>query len=150
MVHWILQDGKILPNKGNLTLVDLKEEDRGIYKCIASNAVTSIFTETELMIENTAPRAPYDIEVKSSENSITVKWKSGLTKPKLEFSVWHRMVDSMTWKFLPVLPADARELTIPDLLSGTDYEIMVLSKDVYGEGMFSKSIKIKTKGKNLE
>lgn len=150
---WLLfQDGKPLPNKGNngnLTLVNLGEEDRGIYQCIASNEVTSIFTETELMIENTAPRAPYSVHADTTESSIIVTWKSGLTEPKLEFSVWYRIIGSMTWKFLPYIPKDVNEVIIPDLLSGTDYEVMVLSKDLYGDGMFSKSVQAKTKGKKI-
>ncbi|KAK6636139.1 hypothetical protein RUM43_009791 [Polyplax serrata] len=147
-ITW-LKNGKPLQTTGNLTLLNLREEDRGIYQCIASNAVNSIFAETELMIENTAPRAPYDVELDPADTSITVKWKSGLTKPKLEFSVWHRKVESETWKFLPVLPDGTKKLTISGLLPGTEYEIMVLSKDAYGEGMFSKTVKARTTGETV-
>lgn len=126
--------------------MDLQEEDRGVYQCIASNAVTSIFAETEVMIENTAPRAPYNIQTDSTMDTITVKWKSGLTKPKLDFSVWYRTTDSSTWEFLPLLATNTKEYVIRSLQPGTEYEVMVLCRDAFGDGMFSKSVVVKTKG----
>ncbi|EEB15044.1 neuronal cell adhesion molecule, putative [Pediculus humanus corporis] len=140
-----LKNGKFFV-RGNLTLMDLQEEDRGVYQCIASNAVTSIFAETEVMIENTAPRAPYNIQTDSTIDTITVKWKSGLTKPKLDFSVWYRTTDSSTWEFLPLLATNTKEYVIRSLQPGTEYEVMVLCRDAFGDGMFSKSVVVKTKG----
>lgn len=79
---------RTIVNGGNLTIVNIHEEDRGFYQCVASNEAATISSETELMIENTAPRAPYNLTAQATKNSISVKWIPGFIKPRLEYSVW--------------------------------------------------------------
>lgn len=141
-----LPSGRTVISGGNLTLQDIREEDRGIYQCAAFNEAATITAESELMVENVAPRAPYNVSAETTKDSVTVKWKSGFTKPKLEFSVWYRLAEFSDWKSLPALSRDIKEITIDKLLPGREYEIMVLSQDIHGDGMFSKSIKVKTQG----
>lgn len=147
------KDGNPLPSGrttvfgGNLTLENIQDDDRGIYQCVAFNEAATISTESELMVENVAPRAPYNVSAETTRDSVTVRWKSGFTKPKLEFSVWYRLAEFSDWKSLPVSLRDVREITIDALLPGREYEIMVLSQDIHGDGMFSKAIKVKTQGK---
>lgn len=62
---------------GNLTLTGLTEQDRGIYECVATNEAATITAETELMIENIAPRPPYNLTANSTETSITIRWQPG-------------------------------------------------------------------------
>jgi len=38
---------------GNLTILHLAQSDRGIYECVASNAVANAITTTLLVIEST-------------------------------------------------------------------------------------------------
>ncbi|PSN47234.1 Protein borderless [Blattella germanica] len=88
------KDGSPLPldritiHNGNLTIENLKDSDRGLYQCVASNEAATISSDTELMIDNVAPRAPYNLSATSTENSVTLTWVPGFTRPKAEYSVW--------------------------------------------------------------
>lgn len=75
-------------NGGNLTIANIEENDRGLYQCVASNEAATISIETELMIENATPRAPYNLTANSTMTSITLKWIPGHSKPQLDYSVW--------------------------------------------------------------
>lgn len=46
-----------------------------------------------------------------------------------------------------ILQENVMEATIEHLMPGREYEFMVLSQDKYGDGMFSKQIRIATLGK---
>lgn len=87
-IFWIMQkDGSLLPegryvlHGGNLTLSSLKEEDRGMYQCSASNEAATVTTETELMIENVPPRAPYNLVASSTSDSVTLRWAPASSMP---------------------------------------------------------------------
>lgn len=77
------KDGLALPverhsfSGGNLTITNLVETDRGIYECSATNEAATITAEAELMIENTAPRPPYNLTANSTETCITIRWQPG-------------------------------------------------------------------------
>jgi len=77
------KDGTPLPadrfslSGGNLTITGLVEGDRGIYECSATNEAATITAEAELMIENIAPRAPYNLTANSTETCITIRWQPG-------------------------------------------------------------------------
>lgn len=43
----------------------------------------------------------------------------------------------------------ANQVTINNLTPGQEYELMVLSQDQRGDGMFSKALRFKTKGNIL-
>lgn len=79
------KDGVPLPlaryllHGGNLTLTDLEESDRGIYECLATNEAATITADTELMIENLAPRPPYNLTANSTETTVTIRWLPGKT-----------------------------------------------------------------------
>lgn len=150
-IVWFRKDGnplardRTIVNGGNLTIVNIHEEDRGFYQCVASNEAATISSETELMIENTAPRAPYNLTAQATKNSISVKWIPGFIKPRLEYSVWYRAVDLPEWRTLKIRSRDTSEAVITNLSPGREYELMVLSQDQHGDGMFSKTIKVVTK-----
>jgi len=45
---------------GNLTILHLAQDDRGIYECVASNQVANAITTTLLLIESTFAVFSYD------------------------------------------------------------------------------------------
>ncbi|KAG8231407.1 hypothetical protein J437_LFUL012417 [Ladona fulva] len=144
-ISWSRKDGALIPHArssisgGNLTIVNLQKEDRGFYQCVATNEASTITAEAELMIENVAPRAPYNLTANSTLTTISLRWVPGYRKPKQEYSVWYRREDSSEWKTLKILSMNARETVVPNLNPGTTYEMMVLSQDVHGDGMFRVS-----------
>jgi hypothetical protein len=73
---------------GNLTIKNLRDSDRGLYQCVASNEAATISSDTEIMIDNVAPRAPYNLSATSNENSVTLAWVPGFERPKTDYSVW--------------------------------------------------------------
>lgn len=151
-IVWFKKDGTPLPAGrasvvgGNLTLSNIEENDRGKYQCVASNEAATITSETELMIENSVPRAPYNLTAETTANSVTVRWVSGFNRPNLEYSVWYRPTDVPEWRTLRIQSKGTTEATVPDLSPGREYELMVLSQDQHGDGMFSKALKVRTKG----
>lgn len=61
--------------------------------------------------------------------------------------MWYRLSDAPEWRTLRVLDKTVMEATVQHLLPGREYELMVLSQDKYGDGMFSKQLRYETKGK---
>lgn len=53
------------------------ETDRGIYECIATNEAATITVDSELLIENVAPRPPYNLTANSTDTAITLFWEPG-------------------------------------------------------------------------
>ncbi|XP_030565009.1 protein borderless isoform X1 [Drosophila novamexicana] len=155
-IVWSRKDGQALPverhslSGGNLTIVNLLETDRGMYECSATNEAATITAEAELMIENIAPRPPYNLTANSTETCITISWQpAGYLRPNLEYTVWYRLSDAPEWRTLRVLDKTVMEATVQHLLPGREYEFMVLSQDRYGDGMFSKQFRFQTQASPL-
>lgn len=72
-----LPEDRISLDGGNMTIDNINEEDRGVYICTARNDATSVTVESELMIENVPPRAPYNLSAVATRNSIHVNWVPG-------------------------------------------------------------------------
>ncbi|XP_047119273.1 protein borderless [Schistocerca piceifrons] len=151
-IVWFRKDGSPLPveritlHNGNLTIENIKESDRGLYQCVASNEAATISVDTELMIENVAPRAPYNLSATSDETSVTLRWVPGFTRPPMDYSIWYRPADTPEWRTMKLASRTSTEATVRDLGPGRTYEFMVLSQDSYGDGMFSKMLQVRTKG----
>ena len=85
LVHWARKDGGDLPagrhnlDDGNLTIVDVTEDDRGVYVCTVSNEAATVAVETELLVENMPPRAPYNLTVRPSTDALHLTWVPGET-----------------------------------------------------------------------
>ncbi|XP_063709188.1 protein borderless [Culicoides brevitarsis] len=148
-VEWIRKDGYPLPrgrydlNEGNLTIRDIKEQDRGIYSCTTRNQAASISVDSEIMIENVSPMAPYNLTANSSSTAITLRWVPGYIRSYLSYHVWFRSVIAQEWR---ATKADTdTEKTIYNLEPSHEYEFMVLSQDRYGDGLFSRAFKYATK-----
>lgn len=143
-----LPAGRHLIQGGNISIEKIQVEDRGLFECTATNEAASITVETELMVENIAPRAPYNLTANSTEYSVTIKWVPGYIRPHLEYSIWYRPTDTQEWRTLRILSARTTDGTITNLQPNHEYEFMVLSQDKHGDGMFSKALRIKTKKVN--
>lgn len=151
VITWTRKDGLPLPERsiavgGNLTLVNVTADDRGVYVCTASNEAARIETEAELMIETFSPKAPSNLTANSSSHSITVHWTQNYVRPDLKFSIWYRPADGQEWKTHQVKSSYIYESTIRNLEPGREYEFMVLSQDRYNDGLFSKPFRYRTKG----
>ncbi|ALC38084.1 CG16857, partial [Drosophila busckii] len=150
-IVWSRKDGQALPvdrisfSGGNLTITNLVESDRGMFECSATNEAATITAESELMIENIAPRPPYNLTANSTETCITIRWQPGYLRPNQEYTVWYRIADAPEWRTLRILDKNLMEATVQNLLPGREYEFMVLSQDKYGDGMFSKQFRFETK-----
>ncbi|KAI8035411.1 protein borderless isoform X2 [Drosophila gunungcola] len=149
-IVWSRKDGQPLPadrfslSGGNLTITGLVEGDRGMYECSATNEAATITAEAELMIENIAPRAPYNLTANSTETCITIRWQPGYLRPNLEYTVWYRLMEAPEWRTLRVMDKKVMEATVQHLQPGKEYEFMVLSQDKHGDGMFSKQFRFQT------
>ncbi|KAG5877032.1 hypothetical protein JTB14_005254 [Gonioctena quinquepunctata] len=150
-IIWYKKNGDSLPmgrysiKDGNLTIVDIQSEDKGIYQCSATNKAATITAETELLVENIPSSAPYNLTAVSSTASVHLNWLIGRQRANIDFSIWYKMRGTSEWKTYPVPSTKTLEATITNLTPGTEYEFMVLCKDDDGDGLFSKSILVWTK-----
>ncbi|KAF4522226.1 hypothetical protein B566_EDAN009070 [Ephemera danica] len=150
-VSWVRKDGGDLPigrhvlSSGNLTMRGLKSEDSGVYLCTASNEAARLVAETELLVEETASKAPHSLAANSSHDAIALKWTPGARGPEEQTTVWYRRSDVPEWYSMRVA-ANAREAVLAPLKPGSLYEVMVSSRDADGEGMISRPLRIHTKG----
>jgi len=89
------KDGTPLPrgrhhlSGGNLTIAEVRKEDRGVYQCVASNGAGTISAETTLALENQAPRPPFNLRALSASTSVTLSWQSGSERPPKTYSIWY-------------------------------------------------------------
>ncbi|CAG9827925.1 unnamed protein product [Diabrotica balteata] len=156
LIVWYKKDGTTMPvgryfiKEGNLTIVEIQTQDRGIYQCSATNKAATISVETELLVENVPSSAPYNVSATSSANSVHITWLISRHRTNVDFSVWYKTRESTEWKTYAVPSTKSMEATITNLNPGTAYEMMVLCKDDNGDGFFSKSILVWTKDLEIE
>ncbi|XP_041988064.1 protein borderless [Aricia agestis] len=149
-VRWTKKDGTDLPDGrysldgGNLTISSVSEEDRGIYVCTVSNEADVVNVETELLIENVPPRAPYNLSATPSYDSIHLTWVPGHNGVDVEYNVWYRERAESEWRTMKILSRGVTDATLIGLRPATEYELRVLSQDYIGDGLFSKPIFVRT------
>lgn len=82
-ITWRRKDGTPLPfsrvalDTINFSIEHINETDRGIYECVVTNSASTITVDAELLIENVAPRPPYNLTANSSDTAITLRWEPG-------------------------------------------------------------------------
>ncbi|KAF9411713.1 hypothetical protein HW555_009579, partial [Spodoptera exigua] len=156
LVHWARKDGSELPagrhnlDDGNLTIVDVTEDDRGVYVCTVSNEAATVDVETELLVENMPPRAPYNLTVRPSADSLHLSWVPGHNGLEVDYNVWYRERTVSEWRTMKILTRGVTEATLVGLRPGTEYELRVLSQDLIGDGLFSKPVFARTLGSSDE
>lgn len=83
VTQWRKKDGTPLPfsrvtfEGTNITIEKINETDRGIYQCTATNEAATIAADTEITIENVAPRPPYNLSANSTDTTIMLHWEPG-------------------------------------------------------------------------
>ncbi|XP_048480681.1 protein borderless [Plutella xylostella] len=149
-IEWVRKDGsELAPGRyyldgGNLTISDVVVEDRGIYVCELRNEASTLRAEAELLIENVPPRAPYNLSALPSVDSIHLTWVPGHKGLEIDYNIWYRERAVHEWRTMKILSRDVTEATLVNLRPGTEYELRVLSQDHLGDGMFSKSLFVRT------
>ncbi|XP_045534516.1 protein borderless [Papilio machaon] len=150
-LRWTRKDGSSLPEgrhslrDGNLTISELAEEDRGVYVCTASNEAADVVAETELLIENVPPRAPYNLTARPTSRTIHLSWVPGGSGVDAEYTVWYRERGAGgEWRTMRLLSRGVAEATLLGLRSAADYELRVLAQDHLGDGLFSKPLVVRT------
>lgn len=101
-----------------MTITNIQEDDRGVYRCTATNEAATISTDTEVIVENVPPRAPYNLTAEATSNSVNLKWVAGRKRPNLEYNVWYRPVHTSEWRTLKIPGKLVLEATIGSLTSG--------------------------------
>ncbi|XP_050053325.1 protein borderless isoform X1 [Aphis gossypii] len=143
-IVWQKADGKSLfyprvtVTGGNLTLTGVRSEDRGVYRCVASNIAATISVETELIVEeNLFHRKHFDLHVNSTNKNIVAYWK----RPYSFCTVWSRDTSSASSNWNATATSSDGKAILWNLNTGGEYEIMVSCQDeMTGESMFSRSI----------
>ncbi|CAG9113586.1 unnamed protein product [Plutella xylostella] len=149
-IEWVRKDGsELAPGRyyldgGNLTISDVVVEDRGIYVCELRNEASTLRAEAELLIENVPPRAPYNLSALPAVDSIHLTWVPGHKGLEIDYNIWYRERAVHEWRTMKILSRDVTEATLVNLRPGTEYELRVLSQDHLGDGMFSKSLFVRT------
>lgn len=110
--------GRYTINEGNLTIVNIHEEDRGTYLCSATNEAATITAEAELLIENVPPNAPYNLSAVASMTSVHLKWSSATHQQHAEYSIWYKTPDTKEWKTVKIANKRKLEATISNLNPG--------------------------------
>ncbi|CAG9578047.1 unnamed protein product [Danaus chrysippus] len=139
-----LPEGRYSLSEGNLTITQVSEEDRGVYVCSLSNEADELAVETELLLENVPPRAPYNLTATSTTNSIHLSWVPGHNGVDVEYNVWYRERADSEWRTMKLLSRGSTHATLLALRPATEYELRVLSQDHIGDGLFSKPIFVRT------
>jgi hypothetical protein len=110
--------GRYSIKEGNLTIINIQEEDRGWYQCSATNKAATITAEAELLVENIPSNAPSNLTAVSSSASVHLTWLPGRQRTNVEYSVWYKPVGSSEWKTHQVTSSRTLEATITGLNSG--------------------------------
>jgi len=61
----------------------------------------------------------------------------------------YRATDTPEWRTTKITNRGTNQKTVSNLSPGRAYEFMVLSQDRHGDGMFSKAIRVSTKGTSV-
>lgn len=81
-------------------LIKLQEYVRLSFKWFHTFLLNKFFTavDSELMIENIAPMAPYNVTANSTSTTITLRWVPGYIRTYLKYLIWYRPSNSQEWR----------------------------------------------------
>lgn len=110
--------GRYSIKDGNLTIVNIQDEDKGLYQCSATNKAATITAESELLVETIPSRAPSNLTAVSSATSVHLTWLPGRRWSNVEYSIWFKPLGTSEWKTHQVVSATSLEATITGLNPG--------------------------------
>ncbi|XP_063375024.1 protein borderless [Cydia amplana] len=149
-VVWSRKDGtplpeeRFTPEEGKLSISAVAEEDRGVLICTVTNEAADVSAETELLIENLPPRAPYNLTARATAHAIRLAWVPGRRGVDAEYTVWYRERAAHEWRTLRLLSRGVTEASLTNLRASTPHELRVLATDSLGDGLFSKPLFVTT------
>ncbi|XP_077985051.1 protein turtle homolog A-like [Glandiceps talaboti] len=148
-IQWRRGDGTVPKDRtfikdGSLTISYLQKDDHGMYECLATNAVATIITATQLIIEGTTPHAPTNVTVLTGIYAALVSWlpayNGGLPQ---HYIIWYKEIDDDVpdnWQKIQISDERATSIILYNLQPSTSYEISVLSMNSRGESLFSEVV----------
>ncbi|CAN7982754.1 unnamed protein product, partial [Ixodes hexagonus] len=95
----------------------------------------------------TTPHAPTNVSVNTSAFAATVSWLPGYDGGHPQtYVLWYRLVGQgdAEWRTIRVYPDNAITLTIHNLQPESQYEFQVLSRNAFGDGLYSDIVRANT------
>ncbi|EEC11432.1 turtle protein, isoform, putative, partial [Ixodes scapularis] len=151
-VSWRRADGKKLPknrhavNKGKLTIRSLQKEDHGRYECVLQNDVATLVTSTLLLVERAEGGRIVGIAHRICLVDVRVAYLFGPATEESPRVRLYRLVGQgdAEWRTIRVYPDNAITLTIHNLQPESQYEFQVLSRNAFGDGLYSDIVRANT------
>ncbi|CAF1283707.1 unnamed protein product [Rotaria sordida] len=144
-IKWLKNSIELNEINENLTLEYIEKIDHGLYICQASNEYTTINISTLIIVENTTPQAPLNIQYEQILTNILLSWKAGYDGGQIQhFIIWYRMIKTKKghWNQIRVLPNNATKFLLFDLELQQTYEITIVGENNIGLGTFSSIITV--------
>ena len=89
---------------------------------------------------DTTPQAPLNVQFEQISSNILVSWEPGYDGGrKQHFMIWYRMIHTRkrNWNLIRVLPNNATEFVLLNLILRRTYEITIVGENDIGLGLFS-------------
>ncbi|UJR23619.1 hypothetical protein I4U23_026605 [Adineta vaga] len=140
MIKWFKDSNELKEVTGNLTLESIDKTDYGLYVCQASNEHTTTNITTLLIVENTTPQAPHNVQYKQLGSDLIISWEPGYDGGRSQyFIIWYRLLHGKKrdWHQIRVLPTNTTEFTLFDLKLQQMYEITIVAENDLGLGTFT-------------
>ncbi|CAF1040092.1 unnamed protein product [Rotaria sp. Silwood1] len=144
-IKWLKNSIELDEVNENLTLQYIDKTDHGSYICQASNKHTTTNITTSIIVENTTPQAPHNIQYKQISSNLFLSWEPGYDGGRFQhFIIWYRTLHKKkrNWNQIRVLPNNATEFTLFDLKLKQTYELTIVSENDLGLGTFTPIITI--------
>ncbi|CAF0863046.1 unnamed protein product [Rotaria sordida] len=144
-IKWLKNSIELKKVNENLTLQYIDKTDHGLYICQASNEHTTTNITTLIIVENTTPQAPHNIQYKQISSNLFVSWEPGYDGGRFQnFIIWYRILHrkKRNWNQIRVLPNNATQFILFDLKLKQTYELTIVAENDFGIGTFTPIITI--------
>ncbi|CAF2619752.1 unnamed protein product [Rotaria sp. Silwood2] len=144
-IKWLKNSIELKEVNENLTLPYIDKLDHGLYICQASNEHTTTNITTLIIVENTTPQAPHNIQYKQIASNLFLSWEPGYDGGRFQhFIIWYRILHrkKRNWNQIRVLPNNVTEFILFDLKLKQTYELTIVAENDLGVGTFTPIITI--------